>query len=134
MNKKGYVLIHVLVISMVVAVIAAGIMRMLMLRQTMILRNTEGVSARKNAEGHFNAIMSAWNSAPSPNAGLSCSAGAAIAALGYSIVTPGTLGGCNCKYSKTDYTATAVPYLTTIVARGGTPCRLDMISAPVPAQ
>ena len=111
-KRTGSVLVHVLVTSVIVSVIAAGLMQMMLMRATIQARASEGAVARKKTESAFNTIMTRWNEAQR------CAQG-----------VPGFSGGnasgnCNCNYTSTDGTITAG---TTLV---GTRCRLDIEATP----
>jgi Tfp pilus assembly protein PilV len=106
MNKRGHVLIHVLITTIIVVVIATGLAQMLLMRFTASNRAASGVAGRRQDEGSFNAVIATWNAnnavctnGPVANlpANLSCS-GCATYAAG----NPGACGcsvtpvGCNC--------------------------------------
>ena len=93
--KKGSVLLQVLITSLVVAFIAAGLAKMMLMRATVIERATRGAVGVKGVESAFNNVMTAWVSAKNtcvPVPGYSCSGCCAVA----------TPCGCNCKYTATD--------------------------------
>ena len=87
MRRRGSILVQVLMTSVVVAVIAAGLMNMLMRRAALINRAREGVMARRKADSSFGVIMSRWN-----EAGMTC----ANSVPGFSL--SGTPGSCACTY------------------------------------
>lgn len=60
-NDKGYVLIHVLITSILVAIIAAGLMSVMMLQYQVTIRAEQGSKGRKGAEAGLSRIVSAWN-------------------------------------------------------------------------
>lgn len=60
-------ILHVLVIGMVVAVIAAGLLRMTMMSYVMTRREITGAQNRKESEALLSRAMSHWNAAlPAP--------------------------------------------------------------------
>ncbi len=61
MNRRGSILIHVLITSVIVSVIAAGMMRMTLLRHTITERVSSGGKKRKIAEAEMNTIITYWN-------------------------------------------------------------------------
>ena len=61
MNKKGHVLIHVLITTIIVVVIATGLAQMLLMRFTASNRAASGVAGRRQDEGSFNAVIALWN-------------------------------------------------------------------------
>lgn len=60
-NQKGYILIHVLITSVVVAIIAAGLMSVMMLQYQVTSRAEQGSKGRKGAEAGLSRIISSWN-------------------------------------------------------------------------
>jgi len=54
MRKKGSVLIQVLMTAVVVAVIATGMMQLLLLRSTLLKRNQDSAAGRANTVGQMN--------------------------------------------------------------------------------
>ncbi|MDD5656525.1 MAG: hypothetical protein PHF00_04635 [Elusimicrobia bacterium] len=84
-------LIHVLITAVVVAVIAAGLMRMLMSRGAMINRARESTEGLKRDDGAFGRVLARWN-----EAGKTCVDGVA----GYER-TSGVDDICQCAYSPT---------------------------------
>ncbi|MDX6770259.1 MAG: hypothetical protein SF051_12060 [Elusimicrobiota bacterium] len=121
MNKRGSVLIHVLMTGVVVAVIAAGLMRMTMLRYVASARATGGATARKQADAALNRALTYWN-----NANIVCSAVPGYTCSPTYATSPGT---CNC---------TCTPSVTseaTIVVSGGgaPPCNVAITTTdPLP--
>lgn len=61
LSQRGYVLVHVLVTAVIVAVIAVSLARMLLMRYTLMSRNTEGAQGVLTAQGGFNRLMNFWN-------------------------------------------------------------------------
>ena len=60
-NEKGSILVHVLVTGLVIAVIAAGILRITLQNYTAASRMSASEQARQNAEGALYVVMAAWN-------------------------------------------------------------------------
>ncbi len=54
-------LVQVLVTSVIVAVLAAGLLQMVVMNHTILRRSTAGAAARKQAEGAFNKALAYWN-------------------------------------------------------------------------
>ena len=120
MGKQGFVLMQVLVTALIVAIIAAGIIQVVLLRSTIQARTEQGNAAHQDAQGAFNKIMTAWNQ----NNGQVCSPVGGWGAGG----TPGT---CGCQYSNGNITVTTCTGNNcTPSAQPGT-CGLQM-TAPLP--
>lgn len=60
-NRNGHVLIHVLITTIIVCVIATGLAQMLLMRFTASNRAASGVAGRRQDEGAFNAVIALWN-------------------------------------------------------------------------
>ncbi len=118
MKKKGSVLIQVLVTAMIVAVIAAGIIQVVLMRGTIQARTEQGAGARQQAEGTLNTIMTAWNLANN-----TC-----VDAPG--LVRTGGPGGCSCSYTAANGT-TACAGTGCNPPLGTNPCAVS-ITAPLP--
>lgn len=120
LGKRGSVLVHVLMTGVVVAIIAAGLMRMTMLRYVASTRAAGGAQARRAADSALNRALTYWNSANIVCAnnipGYSCSPA--------SIASPGT---CNC-------TCTSGSGATIVVSGGGAPpCNVSIVTSdPIP--
>ncbi|MBI4377041.1 MAG: hypothetical protein HY549_11390 [Elusimicrobia bacterium] len=63
MNKKGSVIAYVLVMALVVATIAAGMARMLLMTYNITDRANKGMKGRKAAEGALALMLRDWNEA-----------------------------------------------------------------------
>jgi Tfp pilus assembly protein PilX len=61
LSKRGSVLVHVLMTGVVVAIIAAGLMRMTMLRYVASSRAAGGTQARRQADAALNRALTYWN-------------------------------------------------------------------------
>jgi Tfp pilus assembly protein PilX len=117
MNRRGSVLIHVLMTGVVVAVIAAGLMRMTMLRYVASARATSGGAARKQADAALNRALTSWNTS-----NIVCSAVAGYTCSPTYATTPGT---CDCTC-----TPTVATEATIVVTGGGPPpCNVAITSA-----
>ena len=115
MNKRGSILLHVLVTGALVALIAATLLRMAMLRYQVTVHATNTTKERRYDEGALNLIIGAWNSVNTacannvPNYSCLPAAGA----------PPGNCG-CTCTP-----TAAAPPNYPTVTNSGGAvPCTL----------
>lgn len=120
-NQKGYILIHVLITSVVVAIIAAGLMSVMMLQYQVTSRAGQGSKGRKGAEAGLSRIISSWNTngfctdiPVSDGSIYDCAAGASLASC-----------TCTCTAS----VAGGMPALT--VAAGSPPCTITLAS-PLP--
>jgi hypothetical protein len=102
MNRQGSILIHVLVTGVIVALIAACILRVTLGSYLVTARaNSDGIQKRQD-EGALNALMSTWNTSASV-----CSAGAGYACTG-------AAGTCGCTCTKA-----GSPTVTTAGAMSG---------------
>lgn len=112
MGRRGQVLVHVLITTVIVSVIAAGLAQMLMLRYAANARATTGASNRAWTQAALNQAVAAWNTSGNNTCG-------AIAGFTH---TSGTVGSCNCVYTNASPPA-GLPEVR-IVATGpaGTPC------------
>lgn len=97
MMKKGSVLMQVLMTAVVIAVIAAGLAKVILQRTVVAERYTRGAVPHKSAESALNTVMTAWNAANN-----TC-----VAVPGYNRSGVGP-GGCNCKYTATDGSGTTI--------------------------
>lgn len=110
MNNRGSVLVHVLITSVLVSVIAVGLVQMVMSRHTLLARSTQGAANQKQTERGFNSLMSFWNIGGN---GV-CSSGA-----GYTCT--GAAGTCGC-------TCTSTGQATIVSATVGGACRIQITS------
>lgn len=62
-GERGSVLIHVLITAVVVSLIAAGLLKMVLMRYQAGNRQAQSASNRKSAEGAYTRMLSAWNRA-----------------------------------------------------------------------
>lgn len=85
MNKKGSVLLHVLVTGVIVSLITAGVLRMTLMNYMATARATSGAQNRKQADAMLSRAITYWNQANAVctniPGGLSCT---------------GAPGTCNC--------------------------------------
>lgn len=61
LNRRGSVLIHVLITGVVVAFIAAGLLRMVLMNYIAVDRATKGAANRKEAEAMLQRALTYWN-------------------------------------------------------------------------
>jgi hypothetical protein len=99
MNRKGSVLVHVLITTIIVVVIATGMAQMLMLRYAATFRDQDGLSKKRQTEGTFGRVTSYWNTngfCSSPGGGISCSgvtASCAACTCTITAIAPHTVNG-----------------------------------------
>lgn len=124
MSRRGSILIHVLMTGVVVAVIAAGLMRMTMLRYVASARATSGGAARKQADAALNRALTYWNKdnvvCKNNVPGYACSPASA---------TPP--GVCDCVCTPTLATEATIE-VTDPDGTPGPPCDISITSAPTP--
>jgi Tfp pilus assembly protein PilV len=60
-NRRGSVLIHVLITGVIVAFIAAGLLRMVLMNYIAVDRATKGAQNRKESEAMLNRALTYWN-------------------------------------------------------------------------
>jgi hypothetical protein len=135
MNKKGHVLIHVLITTIIVVVIATGLAQMLLMRFTASNRAASGVAGRRQDEGSFNAVIATWNAnnavctnGPSAGipAGLSCPGCSPFPGPGCSCtVSP---NACSCPTAGSGITDSGrCPGVLTASVSGGR-CKVQVVS------
>lgn len=111
-KSRGSVLIHVLVTGVIVAFIAAGLLRMVMMNYVAVDRATKGAGNRKESEAMLNRALSYWNQTnqvcSNIPGGFSC------------VGVPGTCS-CSCPSSA------AIPRIDAYVSGGL--CHVDLISS-----
>ena len=116
---RGSVLLHVMLTGVVVALIAATLLRMTLLRYQMGARSERVLKEKRDDQGALAAVMSAWNaniSAAVPNP--ACSA--TPAGFTCAGIVAGTCG-CSCTQTATGVTVSAAGPV-------GGPCHLALIS------
>jgi type II secretory pathway pseudopilin PulG len=114
-RERGSVLVQVLMTAVIVAVIAAGMMNLLLMRSQSIQREEERTTATGRTHGALNAVVSGWAN----NGGLDCTG-----VPGYTM-GGGTAGSCNCTYTSTDGTGIVI----TATSAGGS-CSLSINAPP----
>ena len=60
-GRRGSILVHVLVTSVLVALIAASLMRMALFRYTIASRGSEALGSKRMDQAGFNLVMTGWN-------------------------------------------------------------------------
>jgi hypothetical protein len=118
MNRKGSVLIHVLVTGVIVSLITAGILRMTMMNYVATARAAKGAQNRKEADAVLQRALTYWNNSNqvcSNNVpGLTCSGPGVGANL------------CNCRCPSSGYPAISV---SDPDATPGPPCNITIESS-----
>ena len=113
-NQKGYILIHVLITSVVVSIIAAGLMSVMLLQYQLTSRVEQGSKARKGAEGGLSRIISSWNA----NGFCTNIAGAYGSCAGANLAT------CSCS-------CTAIGSMPAITVSGSAPPCTITLASPI---
>lgn len=119
-GRRGSVLLHVLVTGALVALIAATLMRMSMLRYTIASRGGKQLQERRYDQAALNSIISNWNTVNTvcannvPNYNCAPASGA----------PPGTCG-CTC-------TPTLANFPTVTTGNVGGNCQLNIQSTDLP--
>lgn len=120
LNRRGSVLLHVLVTGIVVAFIASGLLRMVLMNYIAVDRATKGAQNRKEAEAMLQRALTYWN-----KSNVVCSSDATYFPCTPSYATsPGT---CNCACPN----ATALPRVV-VTGGGAPPCVITIISSDPP--
>jgi hypothetical protein len=115
LNRRGSVLVHVLITGVIVAFIAAGMLRMVMMNYIAVDRVAKGAGNRKEAEAMLNRAVTYWNisnkvCSPIPG-GFSCT---------------GVPGTCSCSCPS----AVAVPRIWARMNAATPPqCVVDLVSS-----
>lgn len=84
MNKKGFVLLHVIVLALIVATVTAGMTRMLLMNYMATQRSIRGGQNRKHADALLHRAISTWN------------ASEICSDIGPGLACQGAPGNCNC--------------------------------------
>lgn len=119
-GRRGSVLLHVLVTGVLVALIAATLLRMSVLRYTLASRGGKALAEKRYDQAGFHAILTNWNQANTvcannvPN--YSCAPASAS--------PPGT---CSCTCSPT---LANFPTVTASLVGGN--CQLNIVSTDLP--
>jgi len=115
--SRGSVLIHVLVTGIIVAFIAAGLLRMVLMNYVAVDRASKGAQNRKEAEAMLQRALTYWN-----KSNIVCSSDAVyFPCVPASVAIPGT---CDCSCP----TAAAVPRVV-VTGGGAPPCTITIISS-----
>ena len=61
LSRRGSVLVHVLITGVIVAFIAAGLLRMVLMNYIAVDRATKGAQNRKEAEAMLDKALTYWN-------------------------------------------------------------------------
>lgn len=116
LDRRGSVLIHVLITGVIVAFIASGLLNMVMMNYIAVDRATKGAQNRKEAEAMLQRALTYWNKTNSV-----CSTDA------FNFVcTGGGVGAnqCNCACPS----ASALPRVV-VTGGGAPPCVITIISS-----
>ena len=115
LNRRGSVLVHVLITGVIVAFIAAGLLRMVMMNYIAVDRATKGTANRKESEAMLARAMTYWNQTnqvcSTIPGGFGCT---------------GIPGTCNCSCPS----AAATPRIYARIV--GAKCAVDLISSDPP--
>lgn len=90
MGRRGSVLAHVLVVGVLVSLVAAGLLRLSMMRHQVAVRSERMGVQRRMDDGALARLTSAWNAQ-----GGVCTAGTALTDVGCSCTGTGACG-CSC--------------------------------------
>lgn len=115
LNRRGSVLLHVLVTGIVVAFIAAGLLRMVLMNYIAVDRATKGAQNRKEAEAMLQRALTYWNKTNSV-----CSTSAMFTCTGAGV----GINQCSCACPS----AAAVPRVVVTGPAAG-PCVVTIISS-----
>lgn len=94
-GRRGIVLVHVLVMSIIISLIAVGISKILLMRYVSLQRLQDGGASRRAAEGAVQSLATIWNT----NNAVCSNAPTSIASTGLTYANDP--GGCNCVASGT---------------------------------
>ncbi|PIR16568.1 MAG: hypothetical protein COV48_09630 [Elusimicrobia bacterium CG11_big_fil_rev_8_21_14_0_20_64_6] len=115
-NRRGSVLLHVLVTGVIVAFIASGLLRMVLMNYIAVDRATKGAQNRKEAEAMLQRALTYWN-----KSNVVCSSTGLFPCSPSYVTSPGT---CDCSCPS----AAALPRV--VVSGGGAPpCVITIISS-----
>lgn len=130
LGRRGSVLVHVLITSIVCSVIATGLLRMMMFRYQATTRVEESSRAKKYTEAALHRIVSGWNAA---GGGQYCADGPGGSESWTCTGTPGTAIGncaCNCNVTITPPSPLLPVTVTVTAAAVGGRCALTITSTP----
>lgn len=118
-SRRGNIMVHVLVTAIIVMIIAAGLMKLVMVRYVAIQRVNDGGNNKRVAEAAVAAVVGRWSIA-----GRSCMDLPAGGSWGW---TSGPAAGCACAMSATiTVNGTSQAVTVTSTAGTGTQCRLSV--------
>jgi hypothetical protein len=120
MNKRGSVLLHVLVTGALLALIAGTLLRMALLRYQVTVHTTLTNQERRSDEAALNMVIGAWNSVNT-----ACSQPAVLVNYNCTPASAVPPGNCGCTCSPTG-TALAAKFPTLIAGGGAPPCTLTI--------
>jgi Tfp pilus assembly protein PilX len=115
LGRRGSVLVHVLITGVIVAFIAAGLLRMVLMNYIAVDRATKGAQNRKEAEAMLQRALTYWNQTNSV-----CSTTANFPCTGGGV----GLNQCNCNCPN----GTALPRVE-VTGGGAPPCAITIISS-----
>ncbi|MDP3544226.1 MAG: hypothetical protein Q8T11_17310 [Elusimicrobiota bacterium] len=118
LNRRGSVLVHVLITGVIVAFIASGLLRMVLMNYIAVDRATKGAQNRKEAESMLHRALSHWNQTNSV-----CSTGADFTCVGAGVGS----NQCDCACPS----AGALPRVVVSGPLAG-PCIVTIISSDPP--
>ena len=116
LGRRGSVLVHVLITGVIVAVIAAGMLRMVMMNYIAVDRVQKNAQNRKEADAMLLRAITYWN-----KSGIVCSTTALFPCSPSYGTAPGT---CNCSCPNN----VAIPRVT-VTGGGAPPCNIQVISS-----
>lgn len=119
LGRRGSVLVHVLITGVIVAVIAGGLLRMILMNYIAVDRASKGAQNRKEAEAMLQMALTYWN-----KSNVVCSTTALFPCTPNYTTPPGT---CNC----TCPSAAALPRVE-VTGGGAPPCTINVISSDPP--
>jgi len=96
MNRRGSVILHVLVTSVVVALIAASILHVAMMRYLVTARTNAATIQKRGDEGALALIATAWSTASFP-----CASGTCIGSIGCASPAVAPVPGFTCTGAQT---------------------------------
>ena len=129
-TERGSVLVHVLLTGVVVALIAATLLRMSLLRYQMAGRSEKMLKEKRANQGGLASVMSAWNSVNTScannvpaSSGFTCSG----------TVAPGPPGvcGCTCVQSSAP-DSPFYPHAIYTCPNDGGSCNSSRVASPAP--
>ena len=119
-GRRGSVLLHVLVTSVLVSFIAASLMRMALMSYTVASRGAESLAAKRVDQAGFNVLMTGWNKNNSYCSAVVDQGGTAQ----YNCT--GAAGTCGCVCTPTAAVPAGFPTITATPAGGN--CAISIVS------